>query len=204
MRSGIISAAGLMSAAAILSGCSGPVDEMGFQDATAAESSLSAPAAAGPESKAYAVAPDVDPSAAEACAALNVGPEVYAAIGKSTLSAESTTKDVVKGVVCSFATVDHSMSTPNSLTVGMRKNTRNLYKKIAPDSIPGWTRRDIPGLGDTARFYEFGPTAEDANHMLHVLEDNRIVALTAVFTTAPDSADLSASRYTAIVKKILG
>lgn len=202
MRSGITSAAGLMAAAAILSGCSGPDAEMGFPAPTDAESNLSASGA--PESKAYAVAPDVDPSAAEACAALNVGPEVYAAIGKSTLSAESTTKDAVKGVVCSFVMGDHSMSTPNSLTVGMRKNTRDLYKRIAPDSIPGWTRRDIPGLGDTARFYEFSPTSEDANHMLHALEGDRIVALTAVFTTAPGGGDLSVSRYVAIVNKILG
>lgn len=202
MRSGITSAAGLMAAAAILSGCSGPAAEMGFQAHTDAESNLSA--SGDPESKAYAVAPDVDLSAAEACAALNVGPEVYAAIGKSTLSAESTTKGAVNGVVCSFVTGDHSMSTPNSLTVGMRKNTRDLYKKIAPDSIPGWTRRDIPGLGDTARFYEFSPTSEDANHMLHALEGDRIVALTAVFTTAPDGGDLSVSRYVAIVNQVLG
>lgn len=40
--------------------------------------------------------------------------------------------------------------------------------------------------------------------MLHTIEGDRIVALTAVFTTAPDGADLSVSRYVAIVKKILG
>lgn len=150
MRSPITSAAGLMAAGALLSGCSGTIAKMGSQPATTAESSLSAPAAS--ESKPYAVALDVDPSAAKACAALNVGPEIYAAIGKSTLSAESTTKGPVQGVICSFVMGDHTTSTPNSLTIGTRKNTRDFYKKIAPDSIPGWTRRDISGVGDTARF----------------------------------------------------
>lgn len=206
MRSRFISAAGLIAAGAILSGCSGTIVKMGLQPATTAESRLSAPTAgaAASESKPYAVAPDVDPSAAKACAALNVGPEIYAAIGKSTLSAESTTKGAVQGVVCSFVMGNHTMGTPNSLTIGVRKNTRDFYKKIAPDSIPGWTRRDISGVGDTARFYEFGPTSEDANHMLHAIEGDRIVALTSVFTTAPGGADLSESRYVAIVNKILG
>ena len=39
---------------------------------------------------------------------------------------------------------------------------------------------------------------------MHTLKDDRIVALTAVFTTAPDGADLSVSRYAAMVNKILG
>jgi hypothetical protein len=202
MRSRITSAAGLLAAGTLLSGCSGTIAKVGFQPGTTAQSSFSAPAAS--ESKPYAVASDVEPSAAKACAALNVGPEVYAAIGLSTLSAESTTNGAVQGVICSFVMGNHTIRTPNSLTIGVRKNTRNLYKKIAPDSIPGWTRRDISGVGDTARFYEFGATSKDANQMFHALKDGRIVALTAVFTTAPDGADLSVSRYAAIVNKILG
>jgi hypothetical protein len=202
MRSRITRAASLLAAGALLTGCSGTIAKVGFQPGTTAQSSFSAPAAS--ESKPYAVASNVDPSAAKACAALNVGPEIYAAIGQSTLSAESTTNGAVQGVICSFVMGNHTRSTPNSLTIGVRKNTRDLYKKIAPDSIPGWTRRDISGVGDTARFYEFGPTSEDANQMFHTLKDGRIVALTAVFTTAPDGADLSVSRYAAIVNKILG
>lgn len=135
MRRRITSAAGLVVAGAILSGCSWDVPEKGSPAAAAAESVLSAPAdpstAAASDSKAYAVAPDVDPLAAKACAALNVGPEIYAAIGQSTLSAKSTTKATINAVVCTFVVGEHYVTVPNALTIGIRKTTYDFYREIA-------------------------------------------------------------------------
>lgn len=210
MRRRIISAACLMVAGSILSGCSwhgtgkGPfaLAAEPVLSAPAAPSAAAAAAAAAADPKAYAVAPDVDPLVAKACAALNVGPEIYAAIGKSTLSAESTTKASINAVVCTFVAGEHHVTVPNALTVGIRKTTYDFYREIAPDAIPGWTRQDVPGVGDTARFYE-SRASKPSRHMLHALEGNRMVALTAMFTTVPDGADLSAARYVAIINKVL-
>jgi hypothetical protein len=152
--------------------------------------------------EAYAVAPGVKPAAAKACAALNIGAEVYAAIGKSTLSADSTTEHSAGGLLCSFTTDGHTPSTPNFLALTVSKDPVYSYETLAKDSAPGWARQDVSGLGDAARFYESGPTDEQASHMMYTLKEPLLVGLLVKFTNVPDSADLSVHRYGAIVSKV--
>ncbi|MCY1676848.1 hypothetical protein OVA06_19445 [Pseudarthrobacter sp. SL88] len=72
---------------------------------------------------------------------------------------------------------------------------------LAKDSQPGWVRQDISGLGDAARFYESGPTGEQASHMLYSRKGTQLVSVLAKFTSVPATADLSVHRYGAIVTK---
>lgn len=142
------------------------------------------------------------PSAAKACAALNIAPEVYAAIGKSTLTADSTTNSAAGGLLCSFTTSGHTTSSPNFLAVGTREKSTDYFRTLAKDSLAGWTRQDVAGVGDTARFYESGPTGNQASHMMYALKGPLMVSFLAKFTAVPQGADLSVYRYGAIANKI--
>lgn len=211
----------------LLTGCAGPdagkpnevappTDVTSSQPSAADPGSSlpSAQAAAGPmtyspppvaqKTEAYVVAAGVDPAAAKACAALDIGSEVFAAIGPSTLSADSTTESLSGGLLCSFVTADHSASNPNFLAVTAREDSAAYYQTLAVDSAVGWTRQDVTGIGDKARFYESGPTGDQASHMLHALQGSLMVSFLARFTSVPEGADLSVARYGAIADKVFG
>lgn len=215
----------LAASAAMVGGCSGPSASTGTSPtgtpAPAATSSQApTPAVAPPGTEPmqgpitytappaptagedYAVAPGVDPAAAKACAALDVGPEIYAAIGKSTLSADSTASGAVEEVVCQFETAEHTQESPNFLAVATMKNGGSYFESIPFESIPGWAKQDIFGVGDKAKIYSHGSVEDQASHNMYVLNGSLMVSVQTVFRDIPDGADLSVHRYGAIAGKV--
>lgn len=218
--------ASVIALAAVLSGCLGAGTTSPEETATPAASNSSIPTpiqsmkanespttTAGPSinytppqphpaAEPYAVAPNVEPAAVKACAALDIGSEVFATMGKATLSKDSTTKGASGGLLCSFVSASHAPDNPNFLAVTVREKSVEYYKTLAVDSAVGWVRQDVIGVGDQARFYESGPTGEQASHMLHALKGQRMVSFLARFTAVPEGSDLSVSRYGSIANKV--
>lgn len=148
----------------------------------------------------YKVAAGVSSSVERACASLNIGAEVYATIGNSTLRKDSD--DLPGQLVCIFATDGDPKNATNWLAVATRQDSSEFFKTVTKDTMGGIPAQDVAGIGDTARFY--GVQVPGSAQYLYAIKGSLMATVTANFKDVPAGADLSPLRYGSIINKIYG
>lgn len=146
----------------------------------------------------YGVAPGVPAGAVQGCAALDIAAEVFAAVGKSTLRADSTGQPT-GDVMCMFGT-DSNPNSQDFLAVGTNGTGATAYN-AAPGTQNGMEPQQISGIGDNARFYGAVRPSGIA-HGLMALKGPKMATVLVRFKVAPAGSDLSPARYGAIISKI--
>lgn len=208
-----------MTVVILLSGCEQPATNSSVPSSTASTASPSATTHATP-SKApqprtpkataeiydpYAVDPSIATDVAAACNALDIGKEVFAAAGKTTLRGDSVVVSKEK-YTCVFATGDIAARGPNWLAVSVfSSGGPAMYKtfkdqlasagaKIEAVSVAGADSANwVPGQG--------GPGGKGIGNILVALSGEKLYQISGYFTDVPPGAEPDVDAYRAIAIK---
>lgn len=218
--------AGIIAIVILLSGCGQPTANNSAPSGVPAEASQSASTTATPSrdsgqsSKSeptvrltppgsydpYAVDPSLAPEVAAKCNALDIGEEVFAAAGRTTLRGDSVIVTPEK-YTCVFATGDVSTRGPNWLAVSVFTSGGPATYKTFKDQIAGAGGKVEPAAvtGADSAFWVTGgkgPGGNGIGNLFVVLFGEQLYHISAYFSDVPADAQLNPDAYSAIAKKI--